>query len=190
MALVAGPDLRPLHFVRGDAPLDTWIALVKLVAAEGQRTGDKRKLFSTIAVVNSPASLSEAVIKRHSELAGPDPWKRTERLYTTLEDLSWKRSYRARITVIKEGGRQLSDAVALLASRPGTSSACCVIARPEDLRRARVIASTVPCPIAFDLKSDDGLLNMTVLFRAGRISTWSTRPALFGCSAVGDPERD
>jgi hypothetical protein len=140
--------------------------LLRLVAADGQRIGDKRKLYNAIVIVTAPEPLSAQLQSIHSKLAGPEPWERTHRLYTTLDDLSWKRSYRARITGAKEGGTQLTDAIALLATRPGTSSACCVIARPEDLRRARVIASTVPCPLAIDLKSIQGLLNMTVLFRA------------------------
>jgi hypothetical protein len=166
MAVMRGVEIAPVHFVRGRRPRDTWTELVRFVAAKGHRKGDKRKLFNTIVVVDEPAPLSAELQSRHAALAGAAPWERTERLYTTVDDFSWKRSYRGRITGIREGGTQLSDAVALVASRPGTSSACCLIGRPEDIRRARVIASTVPSPLAIDLKSDCGLVNMTVFFRA------------------------
>jgi len=166
MAIVVDPGIWPIRFVRGETLIACWIDLIKLVSIEGRRTGDKKKLPNTILVVTRPEPLPQKIQSAHVGLVGSEPWERTLRLYTTLDDLSWKRSYRARITGAKEGGTQLTDVVALLASRPGTSSACCVIARPQDVRRARVIASTVPCPLAIDLKSSDEMLNMTVLFRA------------------------
>jgi hypothetical protein len=132
----------------------------------GQRYGDKKKLYNVIAVAEQAAPLSESIQAAHAGVIGAEPWERTHLLYTSTKDLRWKQSYRSRILGSRETGGQLLDAISILAARPGTSSACCMLGRPEDLRRARVIPSTVPCPLTLDFKSVDKKLNMTAFFRA------------------------
>jgi len=147
-------------------PVDTWKATIQAVASDGILSRDKRKLHNVIAVAESSRPIPARIRAAHAGIVGAEPWQRTEQLYRTTENLTWKESYRARLCSHDDSSNQLANAINLLARSPGTSSACCCFMRSRDIRRAHVLPSSVPCPVVVDFKIVEHLLQATVLFRA------------------------
>jgi len=143
------------------------VQLLRAILTHGKRSGDKKEILHyliTITAPDSPATL--AVLRRtYSRIVGMRYWDRAETLYRTDKALSWKVSYRGRLSGSNGEESQLNNITLLLAKKPGVNALSFAFLRPIDHRRTRAMPASVPCPIAGDFKFRNGRLHLSVLFR-------------------------
>jgi len=152
--------------IKEDNALDSWCSILRLIKTQGENDRSILEIMNLVVEISNPGKSLVKAKRICKGIIGSNYFNRTDLLYRHDKDLSWKYSYKKKLTNWDGRYNQLADISRIMKKSPHSKALCATILHPKDLKRAYGRSSSVPCPIAIDFKYRQKQIYFNVFFRS------------------------